>query len=158
MNAAITTKGLISALTLVAATTFSSQTTATPFYGHTLSQGLEDRKIVSFLGRRFQHLVRQETDFSCGAAALATILKYAYRIDVTEADILEGMFSVSDPVIVQRQGFSLLDIKNYVNGIGMRGRGYKVDLESLEKNPYSNHRADGFERLQTFCGVKENRE
>jgi len=124
---------LTTILTLSVLAALAPSTQAAPFYGHTLSQGFEERKVVSMKGRKFQNLVRQETDFSCGAAALATILKYAYRIDVNEGDVLEGMFAVSDIEIVQRQGFSLLDIKNYIHGVGMRGRGYKVTVDALEK-------------------------
>lgn len=133
MSAVNTVKGMLGVLTVAATATFAPASDAAPFFGHTLNMEFEDRKIVSIKGRKFQHLVRQETDFSCGAAALATILKYAYRIDVTESDVLDGLFSVSDLEVVQRQGFSLLDIKNYVNGVGMRGRGYKVDVDSLEQ-------------------------
>jgi len=133
MSAVNTVKGMLGVLTVAATATFAPASDAAPFFGHTLAMEFEDRKIVSIKGRKFQHLVRQETDFSCGAAALATILKYAYRIDVTENDVLDGLFSVSDLEVVQRQGFSLLDIKNYVNGVGMRGRGYKVDVDSLEQ-------------------------
>jgi len=41
------------------------------------------------------------------------------------------MMRVADPEIVRRQGFSLLDIKNYVQTIGMRGRGYRLTSAQL---------------------------
>lgn len=89
------------------------------------------RPVESMRESRFRHLVRQETDYSCGAAALATILRYAYRLDADEATVIEGMMGVSDPDIVYERGFSLLDIKRYVEALGMRGRGYRVDEERL---------------------------
>ncbi|WP_308390133.1 hypothetical protein [Acidithiobacillus sp. AMEEHan] len=55
---------------------------------------------------------RQHTDFSCGAASLATILKYAFGQDVTEESVMKGLFTVSNPAVVRKVGFSLLDIKN----------------------------------------------
>jgi len=127
-----TIKGILGAC-IVAVAAQSPAVLATPFFGHTIDSGFEKRKIISIKERKFLNLVKQQTDFSCGAASLATILKYAYRIDVEEVDVLEGLFAVSDVELVQRQGFSLLDIKKYVNGIGMRGRGYKVSMEALEK-------------------------
>ncbi|HKJ76828.1 MAG TPA: cysteine peptidase family C39 domain-containing protein, partial [Gammaproteobacteria bacterium] len=33
---------------------------------------------------------------------------------------------------VRRRGFSLLDIKNYVQTVGLRGRGYQVNEEGLD--------------------------
>lgn len=88
-------------------------------------------RLESMREARFRHLVRQQTDYSCGAAALATILKYAYRLDTDETRVIEGMMAVADPEVVRERGFSLLDIKRYVEALGMRGRGYRVGEDRL---------------------------
>ncbi|KPN16939.1 peptidase [Xanthomonas sp. Mitacek01] len=88
-------------------------------------------QVESMREARFRHLVRQHTDYSCGAAALATILKYGYRLDVDEATVIEGMMGLADAEIVQSRGFSLLDIKRYVESLGMRGRGYRIEEDRL---------------------------
>ncbi|HEY8586924.1 MAG TPA: C39 family peptidase [Rhodanobacter sp.] len=80
---------------------------------------------------RYRNLVRQHTDYSCGAAALATILRYAYRVKVDETQVIEGMMGVADVELVKERGFSMLDIKRYVESLGMRGRGYRVDEARL---------------------------
>ncbi|MDT8879692.1 C39 family peptidase [Halomonas saccharevitans] len=91
------------------------------------------KSVQSIQERRFENLVAQETDFSCGAASLATILKYAYgRSEVTEAAVLEGMFEIADADQAKKLGFSLLDLNNYVETVGLRGRGYKVDEPALD--------------------------
>ena len=90
------------------------------------------KKIISMRERRYINMVPQNTDFSCGAAALATILKYAYNQDVTENEVIRGLLEISDPEVVRQRGFSLLDIKHYAEKIGMRGRGFKISLEQLE--------------------------
>ena len=89
------------------------------------------RPVESMREARFRHLVRQHTDYSCGAAALATILRYAYSLDADEDTVIEGMMGVSEPEVVHERGFSLLDIKRYVESLGLRGRGYRVDEERL---------------------------
>lgn len=89
------------------------------------------QKVESMQERRFRNMVRQHTDYSCGAAALATILRYAYNLDADEGTVIEGMMGVSDPELVHQRGFSLLDIKRYVESLGMRGRGYRVDENRL---------------------------
>lgn len=89
------------------------------------------QNVESMQERRFRNVVRQHTDYSCGAAALATILRYAYHLDADERTVIEGMMGVSDPALVQQRGFSLLDIKRYVESMGMRGRGYRVDADRL---------------------------
>ena len=87
--------------------------------------------VESMTERRFRHLVRQQTDYSCGAASLATILKYAYHLEADEATVIEGMLRNADQELVAQRGFSLLDIKRYVESLGMRGRGYRVDEDRL---------------------------
>ncbi len=91
------------------------------------------KTFLSMREMRYVHMVPQETDFSCGAAALATILKHGYGQNVTENRIIEDMMKVSDQALVQEQGFSMLDMKKYVEASGMRGRGYHVKPDALEK-------------------------
>jgi uncharacterized protein len=79
----------------------------------------------------FANVVRQHTDYSCGAAAVATILRYGYHLDVDENTVIDGMLGVADPVLVRQRGFSMLDIKHYVELLGLRGRGYRVDASRL---------------------------
>lgn len=91
------------------------------------------KEVESMQERKYAHLVRQQKDYSCGAAALATIFRYAYdRQNATETAVLKGLFRVSDPKVVRRKGFSLLNMKEYVQRLGLRGRGYKVKNEKLE--------------------------
>lgn len=91
------------------------------------------KPIQSMRERKFADLVQQKTDFSCGAAALATILRQAYWLDVSEEQIIEGMLAHSDQDLVRVQGFSMLDMKRYVESIGMRARGYRVAPETLSE-------------------------
>lgn len=89
------------------------------------------KPIQSLRERKFADLVQQKTDFSCGAAALATILRQAYWLDVDEHQIIEGMLAHADQDLVRTQGFSMLDMKHYVESLGMRARGYRVAPETL---------------------------
>ena len=63
------------------------------------------KPIQSIRERKFADLVQQKTDFSCGAAALATVLRQAYWLDVDEEQIIEGMLAHSDQDLVRVQGF-----------------------------------------------------
>lgn len=107
---------------------------ATIRLGNIVSGTVLQKDVQSIRERRYENLVEQRTDFSCGAASLATILKYAYqRPGVTEDTVLAGMLEVSDPQVVLERGFSLLDLKNYVETLGYRGRGYEVAPETLDE-------------------------
>ena len=94
--------------------------------------GQFSKPVRSVREQRFKNLVEQKYDFSCGAAAVTTVLKYAYHLDVTELDVIQGMLQVSDPEIVAEKGFSLLDIRKYVQQHDLRGRGYNVEPEALD--------------------------
>ncbi|MDI1361763.1 C39 family peptidase [Methylotenera sp.] len=127
-------KYILIAATLIAGLECTSVVAADIQFGGTLPGGGNIRKnIASMRDLKFVDMVQQKTDFSCGAAALATILKYSYNQAITENDVIDGLMKVSDIELVRQKGFSLLDIKNYTQSIGMRGRGYNVNPDTLEK-------------------------
>lgn len=90
------------------------------------------KPVSSWRTRKFVNLVPQQTDFSCGAAALATIFNYAYGKNTSEQQVLVNMLKIADPDVIREKGFSLLDMKNYVNAVGMSGQGYEVEYDALK--------------------------
>lgn len=96
--------------------------------------GRYTKPIQSIRERKFEYIIEQKTDFSCGAASLASILKYAYNMDeINEESVLMGMLENADIAVVKEKGFSLLDMKYYVQTLGLRARGYRVDEAALKK-------------------------
>ena len=89
--------------------------------------------VTSWKDRKFANLVRQRTDFSCGAAALATIFNYAFGRTTSEQQVLVNMLRVADPDVVRQKGFSLLDMKTYAQSVGYQAEGYRVDYATLRK-------------------------
>lgn len=90
------------------------------------------RKSVSTLrDMRFRDMLKQRHDFSCGSAALGTLLRYGYGVDVSETSLIRAMLQGADPQQVIRNGFSMLDMKRYVEGLGMRAHGFRVDADAL---------------------------
>ena len=72
--------------------------------------------------------------YRCGAAALATLLKYQPGLNVSEKQIAEAMLRTGDPLKVKvRGGFSLLDLKKrYADARGLEGVGYlQLGLDDL---------------------------
>ncbi|WP_348550075.1 C39 family peptidase [Acidithiobacillus sp.] len=106
---------------------------AAPFGNIIPGAGVVHVPVRSMVGMHFIHVVRQHTDFSCGAASLATILKYGFNRDVTEESVMKGLFTVSNPAEVEKVGFSMLNLKNYVDKIGLQAQGYVVTPAELEK-------------------------
>ncbi len=103
------------------------------FSGVSAFGGLYTSRVVSLHEAKYRNLVRQKTDYSCGAAALATILKYAYDIDADENIVMEGMLKVGNAEVIRKKGFSMLDMKRFVESLGMRGRGYRLSEQRLKK-------------------------
>lgn len=95
--------------------------------------GGASKKVISLAQRKFIGVEQQQTDFSCGAASLATILKYSYHIPTKEKWVMDGMLAMSDPELVAQYGFSMLDMKNYVEMLGMEAKGFKVKDENIDQ-------------------------
>lgn len=121
--------------------------------------------VTSILEIRQRNVVIQEWDLSCGAAALATILNYQHGDPVSEREIAITMMGreeyIANPAIVTyRQGFSLLDLKRFVDGRGYNGVGLgQLTLESLIDYapiivPISVH---GYQHFVVFRGMQGNR-
>ena len=89
--------------------------------------------VKSMLEQRFETVVRQQYDFSCGSAALATLLRYHYEDPQTEQSVFLGMFREGDRAQIRRLGFSLLDMKRYLAGRGIGADGYKVTIAQIAK-------------------------
>lgn len=93
--------------------------------------GLISLEVTSFREGRFATVVRQQQDYSCGSAALATLLSHHYQDLVGEATIFASMYQAGDREKIRREGFSLLDLKNYLESRGYRADGFHVPLERL---------------------------
>jgi hypothetical protein len=110
----------------------AQQGTVHQFYGlGEISQF--SKRVTSLRERRYQDIIQQRFDFSCGAAATATILRYAYDFDVNEVDVILGLAKVADEEVAREKGYSLLDIRHYVETLGLRGRGYELPAQMLAK-------------------------
>ncbi|MFZ4165697.1 C39 family peptidase [Brevundimonas sp. NPDC058933] len=87
--------------------------------------------VVSYRDIPFRTVVRQRYDFSCGSAALATLLRYHYDREVGEEQIFRAMYAAGDQDTIRRVGFSLLDMKNFLETNGYHADGYRLTLENL---------------------------
>lgn len=126
--------GLTLALTAAGCATAPAQKTQPLWLGQT-SEGarITSVALTSWKDRKFIGLVQQRMDFSCGAAAIATIFNEAFGRGTTEQQVLVNMLKIADPDIVREKGFSLLDMKNYARSIGMDAEGYRLDYDQLRQ-------------------------
>lgn len=89
--------------------------------------------VNSLVERRWQTVVRQQYDYSCGAAAVATLLTYHYGRETGEAEVYEVMFETGDQDRIRQMGFSYLDMKRYLIKKGLLADGFRVDLPTIQK-------------------------
>ena len=87
--------------------------------------------VTSVQDTKFAGVIRQQFDFSCGSAALATLLRYHYDFDVREDNAFRGMWASGDQLQIRRVGFSLLDMKRWLASRGLTADGYEVSLEQI---------------------------
>jgi len=88
-------------------------------------------QVTSLKEARFKATTRQQYDFSCGSAAVATLLTYHYGYPVTEQSVFEEMFARGDQAKIRQEGFSLLDMKAYLNAHQFQADGFKLPLAKL---------------------------
>jgi predicted double-glycine peptidase len=86
---------------------------------------------TSIAERKFNEIVRQQFDFSCGSAALATLLTYHYDRPTDEMTAFRYMYEKGDRQKIAVAGFSLLDMKGYLAELGLDADGYQAELDTL---------------------------
>ena len=96
--------------------------------------GVLTKQVKSLKEMRQRQMIPQTRDYSCGAASLATLLRYYYGLNVTELETIIGMFEHGNQQDIKKVGFSLFDMKRYANALKYGADGFKVPkVEDLKK-------------------------
>ncbi|MCB2387585.1 C39 family peptidase [Thalassolituus alkanivorans] len=111
--------------------------------------------------KKFNNIVRQAYDYSCGSAALTTLLDFYLGRNFQERQVMEGLLRFGETErIVQRRGFSLLDMKRLVTALGHPSGGFKAeakDLLELDHPAIAPIEYAGFKHFVVIRAVYENR-
>ena len=87
--------------------------------------------VTSIRQARLAGTLLQQYDFSCGSAAVATLLTHHYGLAVSESTVFESMFRQGDQQKIRREGFSLLDMKRFLESQGFEADGFEQPLDKL---------------------------
>ena len=87
--------------------------------------------VTSIRQARLAGTLLQQYDFSCGSAAVATLLTYHYGLATLESTVFDGMYRQGDPQKIRREGFSLLDMKRFLKSVGFEADGFEQPLDKL---------------------------
>jgi len=88
--------------------------------------------VTSYKEARFKSVIKQQYDFSCGSAALASLLTFHYDEPVNEKEVFTSMYEKGDKDKINKEGFSMLDMKYFLEQRGYRSEGYQIDLDMLQ--------------------------
>lgn len=110
---------------------------------------------------KFENINRQQYDFSCGSGALVTLINSYLGMNVTEQAAMEGMMAHGEKEkIVERRGFSMLDMKRYVLTLGAVAAGYKgtvADLAALRQPALVAINYGGSKHFVVVRGVRDGK-
>jgi predicted double-glycine peptidase len=96
----------------------------------------EQIHVTSLRAQRDFGVVKQQFDYSCGAAALATLLTYGLNDKVDEETLLHALFdglSTDQVGALQKNGFSLLELQRLAQNRGYKAQGFRIPQEQLSR-------------------------
>jgi predicted double-glycine peptidase len=92
------------------------------------------KPVESWQERKTRHVVMQQRDYSCGAAALATLLRYYWGHNVNEKtvlDVVENMLSSEELQERAKEGLTMADVNKAAVIMGYQAVVGEVTLEQL---------------------------
>ncbi len=111
--------------------------------------------------QKFRNITKQAYDYSCGSAALTTVLEHYLGRSFEERQIMEGLLHYGDAErIVERRGFSMLDFKRLVTALGFPSGGFRAeidDLRELDHPAIVPIRYGGFKHFVVVRAVRDGR-
>jgi len=116
--------------------------------------------VESMAELKFKSVVRQQYDFSCGSAAVATLLSHHYEDPVSELTVFKDMYEQGNQARIRKAGFSMLDMKNYLEANGYQADGFRVPLDRLKEVGVPAivlTNDDGYSHFVVVKGVEEGK-
>ncbi|TGN41394.1 C39 family peptidase [Marinobacter confluentis] len=91
-----------------------------------------DTRVEPLVEQKFRNIVRQAYDYSCGSAALTTVLNFYLGRSLGERQVMEGLLHYGESErIVERRAFSMLDMKRLVTALGYPAGGFRATIDDL---------------------------
>ena len=116
--------------------------------------------VMSWWEIPFRTVVRQRYDFSCGSAAVATILTHHYGRPTGEQEPFKAMWAKGDKELIRKVGFSMFDMKNYLTDLGYTTEGFRfkaADLQKVKRPLIVLLDLNGFKHFVVIKGVNNGR-
>lgn len=121
------------------------------------------QRVRSWRTLRQANVVMQKYDYSCGAAALATMFKYYFQDDVSEDQVLKATLKTMTPEQVrdrQTNGLSMNDLFKTAKQMGYLGTVYRLPVKKIPELPAPvivRIEKHGFKHFVVLRGAVEDR-
>lgn len=109
-----------------------------------------------------KNVIMQQTDYSCGAGAMATLMRYYFEDHITEKTVLQDISShlnADEMKIRKKDGFSMFDLQQFAKRRGYQAIGVKLKASTLTKlrGPVLVYvETKGYKHFSILRGVKNN--
>lgn len=116
--------------------------------------------VMSWWEIPFRSVVRQRYDFSCGSAAVATILTHHYGRPTGEQEPFKAMWAKGDRDLIRKVGFSMFDMKTYLTDLGYTTEGFRLkmgDLQNIRRPLIVLLNLNGFKHFVVIKGSSGDR-
>lgn len=116
--------------------------------------------VTSIRQARVASTLLQQYDFSCGSAAIATLLTHHYGTPIDEQTVFVRMYEQGDQAKIQREGFSLLDMKRFLASLGFEADGFEQPLHKLQEARIPAIvliNQNGYQHFVVIKGLKDDR-
>lgn len=120
--------------------------------------------VQTYVDLRFKQIVRQAYDLSCGAAALATLLKHGWDVEVTEKEVIDEILETASEepkAKIANAGFSMLELKRLGEKRGFTVAGFRLDdvekLKALKVPAITLTNSRGYAHFVVIKGVRDGR-
>ncbi|MFZ2653067.1 MAG: cysteine peptidase family C39 domain-containing protein, partial [Burkholderiaceae bacterium] len=120
-------------------------------------------RVSSLRAQRDAGVVKQRQDYSCGSAALATLLTYGLNDPVGEDALLRALLAPLSPeelAVLQKKGLSLFDLQRLAQQRGHKALGFRVhqsQLAKLSRPVIVFIKPGGYEHFAVFKGLRGDR-
>ena len=119
--------------------------------------------VKSWVAIKNDNLTRQKYDYSCGAASLATLMKYYFNDDISEQKLLDYIKTVFDKEEykrIEQDGLSFLELEKISRSKGYQSANVRLKFSALKQlsGPVIVFlKTKDYRHFAVLRGVKEDR-
>jgi len=122
-----------------------------------------EQRVKSIVALRDAGVIKQRYDYSCGSAALATLLTYGLDDPVGEEALLQALLeplSAGELAELQKKGLSLAHLQQLAQKRGHRAQGFRLhqsQITNVSRPVIVFIKPNGYQHFAVFKGVRGDR-